>query len=206
MDRIKIKEVIAVEGRYDVSAVAACFETEIIALGGFGIYKNAPLRKLLADYAERCGLILLTDPDPAGFMIRARVAQCVPKGTVRHAYIPDIPGKERRKRAPGAAGTLGVEGVGRELIISAVLSAGATPEGAEPCQRPPEEPVTRLTLYEDGLFGGKDSSGLRRELTERLGLPRSISVSGLVEAINRLSSLEEYRRIVSMIKEGEEPR
>jgi len=204
MDKIKIKEVIAVEGRYDVHAVSACFDTEVIGLGGFGIYKNAQLRATVKAYAQKCGLILLTDPDPAGFMIRARVAQCVPEGTVLHAYVPDVPGKERRKQKKSSAGTLGVEGMSRETIISAVLSAGATRlDGENAAQTPEKEKITRTDLYEDGLLGGQDSSRLRLELTKTLGLPAAISVSGLVGALNRLSSREEYRQIVRRIKEGE---
>lgn len=203
MDKIKIRQVIAVEGRYDAHAVRACFDTEIIELGGFGIYKNKALRELLKKYAEECGLILLTDSDSAGFMIRARVASCVPKGTVHHAYVPDIVGKESRKKAPSAEHLLGVEGMSREVIISAVMKAGATVEGQENIACPKEE-VTRLMLYEDGFFGGKDSSSLRLELTKRLGLPARISVSGLLGAINLLSSREEYEKIAAEIKSENE--
>ncbi|MBQ1954949.1 MAG: DUF4093 domain-containing protein [Clostridia bacterium] len=201
MDKIKIKEIIAVEGRYDAHAVRACFDTEVVELGGFGIFKNKALRELLKKYALERGLILLTDSDSAGFMIRARVAACVPKGTVAHAYVPDIRGKESRKKAPSAENLLGVEGMSREVIISAVLGAGATVEGQEKHPAEPKAEVTRLMLYEDGFFGGKNSASLRRALTERMGLPARISVSGLIGAVNLLSSREEYEKIAAEIKE-----
>lgn len=204
MDKIRIREIIAVEGRYDAHAVRACFDTEVVELGGFGIFKNKDTRELLRKYALERGLILLTDSDSAGFMIRARVAACVPKGTVAHAYVPDIIGKESRKKAPSAEHLLGVEGMSREVIISAVLRAGATVEGQENRPTEPKAEVTRLMLYEDGFFGGQNSSSLRLELTKRLGLPARISVSGLLGAINLLSSLEEYEKIAAEIKNEKE--
>lgn len=200
MEKIKIKEVIAVEGRYDAHAVRACFDTEVVELGGFGVFKNKALREMLKKYAEECGLIVLTDSDSAGFMIRARVASCVQGGKVAHAYVPDIIGKERRKKAPSAENLLGVEGMSRETIISAVVGAGATVEGQESVRREKEE-VTRLMLYEDGFFGGKNSAALRAMLTSRLGLPARISVSGLIGAVNTLSSRREYEKIAAEIKE-----
>ena len=200
MDKIKIREVIVVEGRYDAHAVRACFDTEVVELGGFGVFKNAPLRGLLKKYAAERGLILLTDSDSAGFMIRARVASCVPPGTVRHAYVPDVVGKESRKKAPSAENLLGVEGMSREVIVAAVLGAGATVDGCEQTAAEKEK-VTRLMLYEDGFFGGQNSSALRLGLTQRLGLPARISVSGLLGAINTLSGREEYEKIAREIKE-----
>ncbi|MBR4941561.1 MAG: DUF4093 domain-containing protein, partial [Clostridia bacterium] len=149
-------------------------------------------------YAATCGLILLTDSDSAGFMIRARVAECAAGGTLRHAYIPDVKGKESRKKAPSAEGTLGVEGMSRQVIINAVLASGATTEDSLPIQQ--KEEITRAMLYEDGFFGGTNSSALRLALTQRLGLPARISVSGLVGTLNRLSSAEEYRRIAAELK------
>ena len=201
MDKIKIKEIIVVEGRYDAHAVRACFDTEVVELGGFGIFKNKDLRGLLKKYALERGLILLTDSDSAGFMIRARVAACVPAGTVAHAYVPDITGKESRKKAPSAENLLGVEGMSREVIISAVLGAGATVDGQEKRPTETKAEVTRIMLYEDGFFGGKNSVSLRRALTERMGLPARISVSGLIGAVNLLSSREEYEKIDAEIKE-----
>ncbi|MBR6771830.1 MAG: DUF4093 domain-containing protein [Clostridia bacterium] len=200
MEKIKLKEVIAVEGRYDAHAVRACFDTEIIELGGFGIFKNRTLLEMLKKYAQTRGLVLLTDSDSAGFMIRARVAKSVPAGSVRHAYVPDVQGKESRKKTPSAENLLGVEGMSREVIISAVLASGATVEGQEHPSVKKEE-VTRLMLYEDGFFGGKNSAALRLRLTLRLGLPARISVSGLLGAINTLSSCGEYQKIAAEIKE-----
>ncbi len=196
MDKIRISQVIAVEGRYDAHAVRACFDTQVIELGGFGIYKNAELRKVLKKYAEVCGLVLLTDSDSAGFMIRARVAEAVQPHSVINAYVPDIRGKERRKRAPGAEGLLGVEGMSREIITNAVLAA----IGNSAPDAPPRPEITRTMLYEDGFFGGQNSAALRARLTRRLNLPARISVSGLIGAINRLSSPDEYQSIAQEIK------
>lgn len=202
MDKLRIREAIAVEGRYDAHTVRACFDTAVIELNGFGIYKNAPLRAQLSKYASSCGLIVLTDSDSAGFMIRSRVSKCVPPGTVKHAYIPDIAGKEKRKKRPSAEGTLGVEGMSREVIVNAVLSAGATLDSAEP--RSSLTPVTRVMLYDDGFFGGADSAALRRKLTDRLGLPAKLSVSALVDALNRLCGAEKYAILVNEIKKETE--
>ena len=203
MDKLKIREVIAVEGRYDAHLVRSCFDTEVVELGGCGVFKNAALREMLKKYAAARGLVLLTDSDSAGFMIRARVADFVPKGSVRHAYIPDITGKESRKKAPSAENLLGVEGMSWEVIVSAVLKSGATVEGRERSETEKEE-VTRLMLYEDGFFGGENSTEARLALTKRLGLPARISVTGLLGAINSLSSAEEYRAIAREIKSERE--
>ena len=195
VDKLRIREAIAVEGRYDAHAVRAVFDTVVVELGGFGVYHDAALRAELARLASTCGLILLTDSDPAGFMIRARVAECAPPGTVRHAYVPDVPGVERRKKTPGAAGLLGVEGMPPAVIRQAVLAAGATVEGAAAAP-PPKSGITRARFYEDGFFGRPDSASRRDALKARLGLPARLSVSALLNAMNRLITAEEYESLV----------
>ena len=193
MDKIKIKEIIVVEGRYDAHAVRACFDTEVVELGGFGIFKNKDLRGLLKKYALERGLILLTDSDSAGFMIRARVAACVPAGTVAHAYVPDITGKESRKKAPSAENLLGVEGMSRD-VLSRLLEPFAT--NAESVAK---GGITKTDFFTDGLSGGANSSLKRAELARLAALPDDISANALLEALNILYSYDEYKEMISKI-------
>jgi ribonuclease M5 len=200
-EKLKIKEVVAVEGRYDAHAVRACVDTTVVELGGFHIFKNRKLEKLLKAYAESRGLILLTDSDGAGFLIRNRLKGVIKNGRVRNAYIPSVPGREKRKAGKSPGGLLGVEGMDAETIVKALLAAGATVEDA--AARPEEKRlVTRTDLYEDGLYGKKNSRALRNALTEALGLPSLLSVNALTDAINGVCGYQNYRSTVEKIKAG----
>ena len=193
----RIKEVIVVEGRCDKSAVLQAVEGTVIETKGFGVFSDGEKLKLLRRMAEARGLVILTDSDGAGFVIRNYLKGAVAGGAVKHAYIPDIPGKERRKRAPSRAGTLGVEGMTPEVIRDALLRAGATiedeDERAERLEREP--PVTKADLYAWGLSGRPDSAARRKVLLKKLDLPELLSANGLLDVLNAVESMEEVEKI-----------
>lgn len=192
---LHINGAIVVEGKYDKIKLSNIVDCPIVTTDGFGIFKSAEKKKLIRKYAESGGITVLTDSDSAGFKIRGYIKGFVGKGTVRCAYIPDIFGKERRKRAPSAEGKLGVEGVDEKVIVEALIKAGAA-EGGEPKIKE----VSRTDLYEDGLFGKEDSSQKRAKLLKRLGLPERLSTSGLLDFINSSMSAEEYKKALEDIE------
>jgi ribonuclease M5 len=183
-DRLKIKEVIIVEGKYDKNTLSQVVDATIMTCGGFSLFNDRDLRELLARLAEERGIIVLTDADGAGLVIRNRLRGFLPPGRVKHAYIPALEGREKRKRKPGKEGLLGVEGMTPEVLRAALINAGAT--GGEPGRR-----VTRSDLYEWGLSGGPDSSKKRRELQEKLSLPKNLSAKALCEVLTMLGLYEE---------------
>lgn len=196
----KIKEVIVVEGRYDKNTLAQTVDAVIITLGGFAVFNDREKLAFLRRLAERQGLIVLTDSDGAGFVIRNYLKGALPGDKVKQAYIPDVSGKERRKRYPGREGKLGVEGMRPEVLLEALRRAGATfldETGAEP---PRGVPLTKADLFELGLTGGQDSAARRRALLRRLDLPEHLTANGLLEALNLLYSREE---IEVLLREGD---
>lgn len=184
---LKIREAIVVEGRYDKIALEPLVDTAIFTTEGFGIFKDREKMELLRRVAEKRGLIVLTDPDGAGLVIRNRLKSCIPPEHLKHAYIPDVPGRERRKKAPSRAGTLGVEGMPPEVLSEALSRAGATRTDGE--ERPG---VTKADLYALGLFGRENSAALRRQLQKALGLPERLSANALLDAVNSLYRREEF--------------
>ena len=186
MSKRKIREVIVVEGRYDKNALAQVVDAVIITLNGFSIFNNDQKLSFLRRLAEKQGLIVLTDPDGAGFVIRNYLKGALPKDRVKQAYIPDIHGKERRKRAPGKEGKLGVEGMTPAVLLEALRRAGATFLDDTETSAPPKPPITKADLYTLGLSGTPDSSARRAALLQRLDLPRHLTANGLLEALNIL--------------------
>ena len=184
---LKIREAIVVEGRYDKIALEPLVDTAIFTTEGFGIFRDREKMDLLRRVAEKRGLIVLTDPDGAGLVIRNRLKSCIPPEHLKHAYIPDVPGRERRKKAPSRAGTLGVEGMRPEVLSEALSRAGATRTDGE--ERPA---VTKADLYALGLFGRENSAALRRRLQKDLGLPERLSANALLDAVNSLYRPEEF--------------
>lgn len=189
----KIREVIVVEGRYDKNALSQVVDAVILETAGFGIFKDRQKQKLLRTLAETRGLIVLTDPDGAGFVIRSFLKGCTDPSKVKHAYVPDIPGKERRKRAPSKEGKLGVEGMRPELLLEALRRAGASFEDAE--EAPEREPITKADLYARGLSGGEGSAEKRRELLKKLNLPERLTANALLDVLNALMSREDFYRL-----------
>jgi ribonuclease M5 len=192
---LRIKEVIVVEGRYDKNTLSQLVDTTIIETGGFGIFSDRDKLELIKKLASKRGIIILTDGDGAGFLIRNYLKSSIAKDNIKHAYIPDIPGKERRKRSPSGEGKLGVEGMTPEILIQALRRAGATfDDGPEDEDKPP---ITKADLYELGLLGKEGSRERRLALIANLGLPERLSTQSLLDVLNALYDREELLNLLS---------
>ena len=187
---VKIREAILVEGRYDKNTLSQVVDAPIFETSGFGIFKDKQMLGLLRRVARERGLIVFTDSDGAGFVIRNHVKSAIDANYLKHAYIPDIYGKERRKSAPGKEGKLGVEGMKPQVILECLTRAGATVEGEDPTQTRQE--ITKLDLVELGLSGGAGSEGKRRALLKKLKLPEHMSANAMLQALNLLYRREEF--------------
>ena len=184
-----IREVIVVEGRYDKNALSQVVDATIITLGGFAVFNDREKLAFLRRLAEQRGLIVLTDSDGAGFVIRNYLKGALPRDRVKQAYIPDIPGKERRKRTPGKEGKLGVEGMPPAVLLEALRRCGATWEGEEAPAAPLR--LTKADLLEKGLIG-PDSAARRQALCRKLSLPERMTPNALLQALNTLLTEEEW--------------
>ena len=194
---VKIKEAIVVEGRYDKNTLSQIVEAPILETSGFSIMKDKQQLELLRKVAKTRGLIIFTDSDGAGFVIRNFLKGAIDGKYLRHAYIPDIPGKERRKSAPGKEGKLGVEGMTPQVILDALRKAGATVLGEETSHTAGN--ITKQDMMELGLSGGPNSSTLRKQLLKKLDLPEHMSANALLQAVNLLYTLDELREILSQL-------
>ena len=190
---VKIKEAIVVEGRYDKNTLSQILDAPILETSGFGIFKDKQQMALLRRIAETRGLIVFTDSDGAGFLIRNHIKSAIPGKYLKHAYIPDIYGKEKRKAAPGKEGKLGVEGMTRDVILESLRRAGATIEGEAVSG---SQQITKQDLMELGLSGGADASANRLKLLKKLNLPERMSPNAMLQALNLLYNLEELREII----------
>ena len=188
---VKIKEAIVVEGRYDKNTLSQILDATILETSGFGIFKNKEQMALLRKAAEVRGLIVFTDADGAGFVIRNHIKSAIPGKYLKHAYTPDILGKERRKAAPGKEGKLGVEGMTRDVILESLRRAGATFLGED--EKQTSHQITKADLLELGLYG-PGSNGRRMNLIKKLGFPEKISNNAFLQALNLLYSLEELKQ------------
>ena len=193
---VKIKEAILVEGRYDKNTLSQIVDAPILETSGFGIFKDKKQMKLLRQVAQKRGLIVFTDSDGAGFVIRNHVKSAIPAQHLKHAYIPDIMGKERRKAAPGKEGKLGVEGMSREIILEALRRAGATVEGEAGAA---SHQITKQDLMELGLSGGADASAKRLALLKKLDLPEHMSANAMLQALNLLMDPEQLKELMNEI-------
>lgn len=190
---LKIKEAIVVEGRYDKNTLSQIVDAPIFETGGFSIFKDKQQMDLLRQVAQKRGLIVFTDSDGAGFVIRNHIKSAVDNRFLKHAYIPDIYGKERRKKSPGKEGKLGVEGMTREVLLEALCRSGATVCGEA------ESSVHRITkqdLMELGLSGSPNSSEKRLQLLKQLNLPEHMSSNAMLQALELLLTVEELQQIV----------
>ena len=194
---VKIKEAILVEGRYDKNTLCQIVDAPILETSGFGIFKDRKQMALLRQVAEKRGLIVFTDSDGAGFVIRNHVKSAIPAKYLKHAYIPDIQGKEKRKAAPGKEGKLGVEGMSREIILEALRRSGATVEGEESSSF---HQITKQDLMDLGLSGGADASAKRLMVLKKLNLPEHMSPNAMLQALNLLLTLEELENILQEVK------
>ncbi|MBQ7129842.1 MAG: DUF4093 domain-containing protein [Oscillospiraceae bacterium] len=194
---VRIREAILVEGRYDKNTLSQIVDATILETSGFGIFKDKKQMQLLRQVAQKRGLIVFTDSDGAGFVIRNHVKSAIPGKFLKHAYIPDVYGKERRKAAPGKEGKLGVEGMGPEILLEALRRAGATIEGETAASA---HQITKQDLMALGLSGGPDASAKRLKLMKKLELPERMSPNALLQALNLLYSLEELTNIVEKLE------
>ncbi|MGN0682247.1 MAG: toprim domain-containing protein [Oscillospiraceae bacterium] len=190
---IKIKQAIIVEGKYDKIRLSNLVDALIIPTNGFAIYKDKETAELIKTLAKKTGIIILTDSDSAGLQIRNALRNIVRDGEVINVYIPDIHGKERRKRTPSKQGLLGVEGIDDGILLKAFEKAGVFAEKSSVTK----EPVTKADLVEWGLSGGANSAAYRAELQKKLGLPERLSANLFLEILNVMYSREEFLKLLS---------
>ncbi len=191
----RVKEVIIVEGRYDVNTLSQIVDATIVETGGFAIFRDKDKQEMLRSLARRRGLIILTDSDGAGFVIRGFLNGIVDPKYIKNAYIPDIEGKEKRKSSPSKEGKLGVEGMRPEVIIRALSRAGATLDDCDSAVY--TDGITKADLYAWGLVGRENSAEKRKLLQKKLALPQRMSSNSLVKVLNIISSREELRQLLS---------
>ena len=198
---IKLTQCVTVEGKYDKQKLSRILDATILATNGFRIFKDREMRRLIQTLAEQNGIIILTDSDSAGFKIRNHIKSFVPARQITNVYIPEIAGKEKRKREISKEGLLGVEGIPDEIILKALMQAGITPEHktTSGCK------ITKLDLYEDGFSGGPDSAAYRKLLLQYLNLPHYMTANSILEMINATMTAEDYHLIVKKIKEQNVP-
>ena len=194
---VKIREAILVEGRYDKNTLSQIVDAPILESSGFGIFKDKQQLGLLRRVAETRGLIVFTDSDGAGFVIRNHIKSAIDGKLLKHAYIPDIPGKERRKSSPGKEGKLGVEGMTPDVILEALRRAGATMDGKVATDL---HLITKQDMMDLGRSGGANSAAKRALLMKKLDLPEKMSSNALLQALNLLYSLDELRNIVETLE------
>lgn len=190
MDKQKLRQAIVVEGKYDQNTLRQIVDTAIFTTNGFADMKDPALLRLLQQAAQTTGLVILTDSDGAGFLIRNTLKSALPETGVLHAYIPDLPGKEKRKAAPGKEGLLGVEGMTKEILLEALSNAGAD-LGGEPVKKKGDG-ITKLDLYTAGLSGRPDSQKKREAFLSRLRFPAHMSANALLDALNLLYTRDEF--------------
>lgn len=192
---IKINEAIIVEGKYDKIKLSSFIDGLIITTDGFSIFKDKEKRELIRTLAQKRGILILTDSDGAGFVIRNHIKGFVPNERIKNAYIPEILGKEKRKTKPSKEGTLGVEGISKEEIIKALEKCGVFGE-----EKSEEEKITKIDLYEAGLYGRDDSVQKRDEIKKKLNLPSKLSANAFLDVLNFLMTKEEFLKIMKKDK------
>jgi len=193
---LHVKQAVIVEGKYDKIKLSSVIDGVIIPTNGFTVFKNKETLNLIRYFADTTGIIILTDSDSAGFKIRSYIKGAVGKGKITNVYIPDIFGKEKRKAAPSKEGKLGVEGMEKEVILEAFKKAGITSEEREA----PNDPITRLDLYECGLSGKENSSAMRKKLLAKLGLPELLTASGMTDILNTAITRDELYALAEKIR------
>lgn len=186
-DKIKLSEAVIVEGKYDKIKLSNILDAFIIETNGFAVFKDKTKLSFIKKLAKERGIIILTDSDHAGFMIRNHISSGVPKEQIKNVYIPDIFGKEKRKNASSKEGKLGVEGMTKEVIVEALSKAGIT-SSKSVCS----DPVTIVDFYDLGLTGGAGSKAKRKALCKVLDLPEFLSTSSLISCINNFMTKEEF--------------
>lgn len=196
---VKLKQAVIVEGKYDKIKLSSIIDSLIITTDGFGVFKNNEKSALIKELAEKQGVIILTDSDSAGFKIRNYIKNITQKGKIINVYIPDIFGKEKRKAAASKEGKLGVEGIPNKIIIAAFEKAGVIAQDTNNNTQTNKNTISRIMLYEDGFMGKDGSSERRKKLLKALSLPEMLSTNGLLEVLNTMFSLEEYKSAVNKV-------
>ncbi len=194
----KIKETIIVEGLYDKIKLSQFIDGVIFITNGFSVFTNKNMQRTICEFAKRTGIVILTDSDTAGFKIRNFIKQLVDEENVKHAYIPDISGKEKRKRVGGKEGLLGVEGVSDDIIIKALRDSGCTIDGEKGIRKEGRK-ITKTDMFLSGLSGGENSRELRNKITSSIGLPYKISSNMLLDVLNRLFDYDEFCELVQNV-------
>lgn len=189
---LKLKEVVIVEGKYDKIKLSQILDALIIDVGGFNIFKNKEKVQMIKKLADKNGVLILTDSDHAGFMIRNYLNGIIPQDKIKHAYIPDIIGKEKRKKTYSKERKLGVEGVDDKIILDVINKVSLKKE--EKTNNIKE--ITKMDFYEDGLSGRDNSSDKRKKLLKKLNLPENLSQNALIKVLNKTISYDEYKRVV----------
>lgn len=197
---MRTDKIIIVEGKYDAAAVKRVCEATVIETNGFGLFKNKELKNFIRKYAQKRGVVILTDSDGAGFLIRKHIEGIVDKKHITNAYIPRIEGKEKRKATASKEGLLGVEGMKDSTLLDVLKRAGVE-DSATPLS--PERPITKLDLFEDGFSGGANAVNKKRLLLKELELPLTLSTNRLLEAMNVFITYDEYKLIVEKLSDIE---
>ena len=188
MDKLKIREAIIVEGRYDKNTLSQLVDTLILETNGFQLFSSPEIRETIRAAAERSGIIILTDSDASGFLIRNRIKAFIPEEKIKNAYIPDIYGKEKRKKVPGKEGKLGVEGMTPAILLEVLKRAGATLEGEE---SPAPDAVSVSDLFRCGLTGTPESRERRLRILRHFSLPEHLSTKAMAHALSRITTRDE---------------
>lgn len=200
MNKIKIESAVIVEGKYDKIKLSTFLDALIIETNGFSIFKDRERMELIRQLARTRGIVILTDSDAAGFSIRSRIRGAIHEGTVRNAYIPDVPGKERRKDTPSKEGKLGVEGMTAEVLMDSLRAAGVPFENSE---RPRPENVrliTKMDLFEDGISGTADSKRRRLAFLKAVNLPERLSANMMPDVLNAVMTYDEYQNLLKSLE------
>lgn len=204
---IKLSQAVIVEGKYDKIRLSSVLDAEIITTEGFRIFKDREKLSFIRQVAQKRGIIIMTDSDSAGFMIRGHLASAVPNESIINVYVPEIKGKEKRKASASKSGLLGVEGMSEEVILSALERAGISPEKTDTAvdKNGGADKITPADLMELGLYGGAMASARRNSLKKRLGLPSSLSSRGFLQAINILYTHDEFIGFLRESEKSEKP-
>lgn len=195
---IKIKEAVIVEGKYDKIKLSAILDAPIVTTDGFRIFKDKEKQKFIRNLAEKRGILILTDSDSAGLMIRSFLGGSIKKEYIKHAYIPELFGKEKRKTEASKEGLLGVEGVSKEIIIKSLEKAGVLAQDSQVVN----DPITKIDLYDDGFFGKDNCAEKRKILLRKVSLPSNLSTNALVQMLNVFMTRDEYKTLVKEIEDN----
>ena len=196
MNKLELKEAVIVEGRYDKIKLTEIVASPVIDTGGFRVFKDKEKQALIRQIAEKRGILIMTDVDSAGFVIRNYLRGIVPADRIKHAYIPTVEGKESRKAEPSREGKLGVEGIDRDALIDAIRKSGATIIGEDVTS---SGEITKTDFYEYGLSGREDSAIFRKRILNDMGLPEYLTANAMLAAINCLYTKEEFERYIGSL-------